>query len=248
MGREVLATVEGRPLSALPGASRGAVPGADPGPVLARDRKLPLVTALAGLFPEGGLRRGSTVVVGPGSAPGATSLVLALLSGPCAGGSWCAVVGAPDLGLVAAAQLGNDLERLAMVPAPGARWAVVTAALLEGFDVVLLRPDGQAAPPDARKLEARARERGAVLAVLGDWPGSADIHLRVASGRWRGLGDGFGYVAGRQLEVVAGGRGAASRPRRARLSLRGTSLELADPVDGEPPAVPSARSSQTRGA
>jgi hypothetical protein len=189
-------------------------------------------------------------VVGPGSSPGSMSLALALLSGPSAGGSWCAVVGAPDLGLVAAAQFGIDLERLAVVPAPGARWAVVTAALLEGFDVVLLRPDGQAAQSDARKLEARARERGAVLAVLGDWPGSADIHLRVTSGRWRGLGEGFGYLAGRQLEVVTGGRGAASRPRRARLWLRGTpfgTADLVDLVDEEPLAMSRASSTQTRG-
>ncbi|HXW79667.1 MAG TPA: hypothetical protein VEJ84_09210, partial [Acidimicrobiales bacterium] len=76
--------------------------------VLAQDCLLPLVAPLAGLFPEGGLRRGTTVLIGSSSpnssSPGATSLALAMLSGPCTGGSWCAVVGAPDLGLVAAAQ------------------------------------------------------------------------------------------------------------------------------------------------
>jgi hypothetical protein len=230
-----------------PGAALGAGLGVDLGQVLAWERTLPLVVALASLFPNGGLRRGSTVVVGPGSAPGATSLALALLGGPCAGGSWCAVVGAPDLGLVAAAQLGIDLERLAMVPSPGTRWAVVTAALLEGFDVVLLCPDVPASQSDARKLEARARERGAVLAVLGDWPGSSEIHLRVTSGRWRGLEDGSGYLAGREVEVISGGRGAASRPRRARLWLSGAPLVL---VDDEPPAVLStkARKSMAPGA
>ena len=201
MGREVLAS-------------------ATSAPVLASGRTLPLVGALAGLFPEGGLRRGSTVALGAGSFPGATSLALALLSGPCAGGSWCAVVGAADLGLVAAAQLGIDLERLALVPAPGAKWAVVTAALFEGFDVVVLCPAGPVGPSDARKLEARARERGSVLAVLGGhWPGRVDVQLAVTGGGWEGLGDGFGYLSRRDLEVVATGRGAASRPRRARLRL-----------------------------
>jgi hypothetical protein len=195
--------------------------GATPGAVMAGDRLLPLLAPLAGLFPEGGLRQGSTVVIGRGASPGAgtpgmTSLALALLSGPCAGGAWCAVVGAPDLGLVAAGQVGVDLERLAVVPSPGPKWATVTAALLEGFDVVLLRAAGQTTLSDARKLEARARERGSVLAVMGDgWPGSATVRLDVVAGRWCGLEDGCGHLWGRQIEVVASGRGAASRPRRA---------------------------------
>jgi len=173
------------------------------------------------------------VVVGQGSFPGATSLALTLLSGPSAGGSWCAVVGVPDLGLVAAAQLGVDLERLAVVPCPGPRWAVVTAALLEGFDMVFLRPGGHVSNSDARKLEARARERGSVLAVMGDgWPGTADVRLAVVAGRWRGLEDGCGYVWGHEVEVVAGGRGAATRQRRVRTWFGGRSLE---PVAAEAP-------------
>jgi len=53
---------------------------------------------------DAGLRRGS---VGPGvGAPGtgATSLVLALVAGPSASGSWVAAVGLPWLGLSAAVQ------------------------------------------------------------------------------------------------------------------------------------------------
>lgn len=190
------------------------------GTVLAQDRTLPLVTTLAGLFPEGGLRRGSTVVVARGVFPGATSLALSLLAGPSAAGSWCAVVGADDLGLVAAAQVGADLGRLALVPSPGRQWPVVTAALLEGFDVVLLRPPATVSQAEARKLEARARERGSVLTVLSArWPGAADVRLEVSGGHWRGLDIGCGYLWGAEVEVTAGGRGAASRPRRARTWL-----------------------------
>ena len=132
--------------------------------VLAEERTLPLVAALADLFPGKSLRRGSTVVVSRGAFPGATSLALALLSGPCAGGSWCAVVGAAELGLVAAAQHGLDLERLALVPSPGAQWPVVTAALLEGFDVVLVCP-----PPVSAALLPASSKPGA---ESGDrcWP------------------------------------------------------------------------------
>jgi hypothetical protein len=211
------------------------------GAILARERTLPLCAPLAGLFPEGALRRGSTVVVGQGAFPGTTSLALALLSGPSAGGSWCAVVGAPDLGLVAAAQLGLDLERLAVVPCPGPKWAVVTAALLEGFDMVLLRPGGHVSSSDARKLEARARERGSVLAVMSDgmgagWPGTADVRLGIVAGRWRGIEDGSGYLWGREVDLVSAGRGAATRQRRARTWLGGP---LPEPVDAGHPVLGS---------
>ena len=86
---------------------------------LANDRLLALPDALAPLFPGGGLRRGSTVVVQPGPAPGATTLALALVASASQTGSWCAVVGLPALGLVMAAGLGVSLERLALVPDPG---------------------------------------------------------------------------------------------------------------------------------
>jgi hypothetical protein len=211
MGRERLAPLESGALG-TPAVTSSS------GAVLAHDRLLPLAAPLAGLFPEKGLRRGSTVVIGRGTSPGMTSLALALLHGPCAGGSWCAVVGAPDIGLVAASQLGVDLGRLAVIPSPGPKWAMVTAALLEGFDVVLLRAVGPVNHSDARKLEARARERGSVLAVMGDgWPGSAAVRLGIVNGRWCGLEDGCGHLWGREVEVVASGRGAASRQQRARI-------------------------------
>src|SRR4051812_46786243 len=71
--------------------------------VLARDRSLPVLPALQALLPEG-MRRGAVMEVGAG--PGATSLALALTAGASAQGSWVAVVGAPSLGLSAAADLG----------------------------------------------------------------------------------------------------------------------------------------------
>lgn len=208
VAREALAK---KALEDLAGAGLAGIKG--------EPRLLPLATGLAKFFPEGGLRRGSTIAIAPGLCPGATSLFLALLSGPSASGSWCAAVGLPDLGLVAAAGCGIDLSRMALVPSPGPNWAAIVAALLEGFDVVALQPPGSASAADARKLEARARERGAVLAVLSSWQGHPEMRLEVTRGSWRGLGEGFGYLAGRELEVVATGRGAASRPRRGRIWL-----------------------------
>ncbi len=181
---------------------------------LAGGRMLPVLPALGGLLPGGGLRRGSTVAVA-----GSTSLALALLAGPSAAGSWCAVVGVPSLGLVAAAEVGVAIGRLALVAAPGRDWAVVVAALLDALDVVVVRvPDRAVRAADARRLAARARERGAVLVPLGRWEG-ADVRLSVATSSWVGLDGGAGHLQARLVEVVAEGRGAAARPRRARLWL-----------------------------
>ena len=182
---------------------------------LAGHRMLPVVPPLSGLLPGGGLRRGSTVAV-----TGSTSLALAVLAGSSAAGSWCAAVGLPSLGLVAAGEAGVAVARLALVPSPGGEWAAVVAALLDALDVVLVRPPERVRAADARRLTARARERGAVLVPFGRWEG-ADVRLGVAAGEWHGLGHGHGHLRARLVEVVAEGRGAAARPRRARLWLPG---------------------------
>jgi hypothetical protein len=161
------------------------------------------------VLPDGGLRRGSTV-----SVVGSTSVALQLVAAASAAGSWVAAVGVPALGAVAAAETGMVLERLALVPRPGEQWATVTAALLDALDVVLVRPPHRLRQADARKLIARARERGAVLVPLGPWDG-ADMRIEVASVRWHGLGQGDGHLQGARMEVVATGRRAAARERKA---------------------------------
>lgn len=133
---------------------------------------LEVAPAMAAVLPEGGLRRGATVVVGGGEGLGATSLVLALLALPTQRGSWCAALGLSALGAAAAEELGVDLTHLALVPAPGRQWATVAAALLDGLDVVVVRPPNLVSPPDARRLSARARNRRAALVVLASGPSS----------------------------------------------------------------------------
>ena len=182
-----------------------------------------MVEALEPLLGEAGLQRGSVVsVVGPAGS-GATSLALALVAGPSASGSWVAAVGLPWLGLSAAAEAGVNLGRLALVPAPEpAAWAGVVAALVDAFDVVLLRPERRARPADARRLTARARERGAVLVLLGPtggWREGPDVVLRIDRTRWEGLGDGHGRLRSRRVRVEATGRRRAARPRTADLDL-----------------------------
>ena len=155
---------------------------------LAREQLLAVTPELAALLPDGGLRRGSTVAVGSaGSAVGeggATTLALALAAAASAEGSWVALVGLPAVGLVAAAEQGLALERLAVVTAPPPeQWATVVAALVGAFDLVLV----PVAPPgrwgEVRRLAARARERGSVLIQLVPLDPARRAENRDAAGR-----------------------------------------------------------------
>jgi hypothetical protein len=206
-------------------AARGVLP-AGTGSRLEHEL-LPVLPALAPLLPHGALRRGSTVVVA-----GSTSLLLAVLAGPSLAGSWAAVIGLPTLGLVAAAEAGVALDRLALVPEPGREWPGVVAALLDALDVVVVAAPGRVRDGDARRLAARARQRGSVLVPFGVPAGgweAADLWLSVTGAQWHGLGTGSGHLQGRQVQVRCAGRGSAARPRHARLWL-----------PGAPPAAPAA--------
>jgi hypothetical protein len=179
------------------------------------EQALPVSAALRPLLPGAILRRGATVAV-----TGSTSLLFTLLAEASRAGSWCAAVGLPQLGLVAAAEAGIAVRRLALVPRPGTEWASVVAALLDGVDIVVTAPPGQVPARIAERLAARARQRGGVLVPVGRWPG-ADVTLEAVRGRWHGLGEGQGRLRALEMEVLAYGRGAASRTRRARLRLPG---------------------------
>ncbi|MCR6485604.1 hypothetical protein M8542_22520 [Amycolatopsis sp. OK19-0408] len=190
---------------------------------------LAVLPPLAGLLPGGGLRRGTTVAV-----RGATSLVLALLAAATRDGSWAAVTGLPELGLAAAAELGVDLERLALVPHPGAELPGVVSALVDGFDLVVLGPALVAGiqPQLARRLSGRVRNRGTVLVTAGQWPG-AELELGVSGRRWHGLTpDGYGHLRARDVVATSRGRGPAVRPRVTPLRLPGPGGAVAA---GEPP-------------
>jgi hypothetical protein len=219
---------------------------------LGADRMLPVLPMLGDLFPGRGLRRGSTVTVARGTSPGATTLMLALLAAASKLGSWCAIVGVPYLGLVAAAEMGLALERTALIPHPGAQHDKVVATLLDGFDIVVAAMPGRLSPTLRTQLAARARQHGSVLipfrghggttgqgAHPAGWPTSpaapgelqgrdwegADVALSTEGSTWHGLGRGQGRLRSRELTVVARGRGAAARPRKATLWLPGPPIE-----------------------
>jgi len=187
--------------------------------VLAGERRLAVPGPLGGVLPGGGLQRGSVVRVEGMPGAGATSLVLALLAAATAAGEWAAVVDGESLiGGLAAAEAGVALERLAVVRSvPAAVYGRVVATLLDGVAVVAAFVPRGFRPADARRLEARARERAGVLVAAGAWPGEAALRLRAEHSSWSGLGRGEGLLGERVLRVSARGRGAAVRERVAEL-------------------------------
>ena len=111
------------------------------------------------------------------------------MSRPSQDGSWCAVIGMPELGAEAAESLGVDLGRLVLVPDPGPRWLAVTATIAEVVPVVAVRPPTRAADGEVARLAARLRDRGTVLLVQGPWP-QAEAMLEVGDPEWTGVGRG----------------------------------------------------------
>jgi hypothetical protein len=196
--------------------------------VLAHERRLPVLAPLQPLFADSGLVRGRLLAT---SGPAAVSLALALGAGATQAGSWLGVLGMPELGVVAAAEVGVAPERMVFVASPSGRgtsWAEVLAALADGFDLVLVPATARLGPSDARRVQARLPSRGGVVIVVGGpGPFRADVHLDTQIARhdqiagWHGLdGDGAGWLRCRTVQVTAGGR-RGGRPRQVELWLPG---------------------------
>lgn len=184
--------------------------GSRVGPLaLAGERTLPVGEMFTGLFAEGGLIRGRTIVC-EGAA--ATSIALALVAPAIAAGGWLAMIDVPTVGLDAASEFGVPLERVVAIASgesseQAARWPDIVAAAADGFDVLLVRVPRDVSPTVMRKIVTRLRQRGAVMVVLGDpGPLTCDGRLSAQSSEWSGLGDGHGYLRHRRLVVEASGR------------------------------------------
>ena len=174
---------------------------------LAHERTLPVLDALSGLVPSGGLQRGSTLAV---EGVGATSFALALAGQAVREGSFLAVVAPPSFGLAACLDFDIPLRRVVqfVLPDDVTNWAQAVAAVVEGFDVVVLADRHHVSASQARQLIARNRERGSVLVRVGGsaWPDAADLRFDVSSPNWSGLGQGHGHLRARKVEVQVAGR------------------------------------------
>lgn len=191
--------------------------------VLAGDRVLAVPGPLGTRLPGGGVRRGTVVAVDGDPGTGATGIAFELAAAATAVGEWAVAVELDaSLGGLAAYEAGVELERFAVVRrVPPARWAAVVAALLDGISIVLAEVPAYARTGDARRLLARARERGAVLVAMGPWPVEAALRLQAAGSEWRGLHAGEGVLTRGDGRVHVDGRGVAPRERHAALARAG---------------------------
>ncbi len=174
---------------------------------------LPAVPGLPAMLPRG------TVAV----LSGARSLLLSMVAAVTAAGGNAAIVGQPDIGLLAAAEMGADLSRLAVIPDPGTDPVEVAAVLIDGMDLVVLGLGGRRVPHTrARAVVARARHKGCTLLVTdGDWQGAPTrLQARVCgyeitAGSRGTPTPGFGRISGVRLQVsgVCAGRRVIGRAR-----------------------------------
>ena len=141
---------------------------------------------------------------------GARSLSLSMVAAVTAEGGHAAIVGQPDVGLLAAVEMGADLSRIAVIPEPGADPVEVAAVLMDGMDLVVLGLGGRSVPAGrARVVVARARQKGCTLLVTGgDWQGaSTRLEARVCGYEITGAGrPGIGRISRVRLAMRARGR------------------------------------------
>jgi hypothetical protein len=141
---------------------------------------------------------------------GARSLLLRMVATVTADGGNAAIVGQPDIGLLAAVEMGADLSRLAVIPDPGSDPVEVAAVLVDGMDLVVLGLGGRRVTRTrARAVVGRARHKGCtVLVTDGDWEGaSTRLEARVCGYELTaGSRPGFGRISGVRLQISGCGR------------------------------------------
>jgi hypothetical protein len=204
--RRKMAMISGKGSGSAVSSRRAAMPSNTALP--ASESLLPIPESLTDLLPAS-LPKGTVAVLS-----GARSLSLSMVAAVTAAGGHAAIVGQPDVGLLAAVEMGADLSRLAVIPDPGGDPVEVAAVLMDGLDLVVLGLGGRSVPPTrARAVTARARQKGCTLLVTGgDWPGaSARLEAMVSGYEVTGAGSGMpmpgcGRISRVRLVTKAGGR------------------------------------------
>ncbi|MFI5719769.1 hypothetical protein [Nocardia sp. NPDC051750] len=203
------------------GCARGAAPRNTAGtlaPVTpasaVRREVLPVPPALAPLLPDRGLVKGSVV-----NYTGTGSLLAGLLAAVTGAGGHAAAIGLPRLGLLAAAEMGARLDRIAVIADAGHDPVEVAAVLLDGMELVVLGlGDTAITPARARVLTAKARGKESTLLVTnGSWP-APDLSLESRVAGYTGLGTGSGRIRSISLDIEV--RTRAGTPTRGRLAAR----------------------------
>lgn len=173
---------------------------------------LPVAKALQPIIPDGVLVRGRTVLC---SGDAAMSTALLMASAPTQAGSWLAVVGVSDFGLVSACEQGVALQRTVLVTPTSNKkdWTSTVAAVADGFDVVMLEVPREVSESDARRIQTRIQARRNVLVLVETSRHATrrsvfqpDVVLHTMTTKWDGIEHGAGYVQGRLIDVMVSGR------------------------------------------
>ncbi len=173
---------------------------------------LPVAKALQPIVPDGVLVRGRTVLC---SGDAAMSAALLTVSAATQAGSWLAIVGVSDFGLMSACEQGVALQRTVLVtPTTNKKdWTSTVAAVADGFDVVMLEVPQGVSESDARRIQTRIQARRNVLVLVETsrhaTPRSVfqpDVVLHTVTTQWDGIEHGAGYVQGRLIDVMVSGR------------------------------------------
>lgn len=223
--RRRIAEVAGR--MEIPGARRVSGGGLHSAPETLLKAPDPPIGAPEDALPEASvpgalpqlLPRGTVAVLS-----GARSLALRMVAAATAEGGHVAIVGQPEVGLLAAVEMGADLSRVAVIPYPGIDPVEVAAVLLDGLDLVVLALDGRSVPMSrARAVTARARQKGCTLLVTGgDWYGaSARLEARVCGYEMVGCGGATVPGRGRIGRVRLDTRTSSRIPRQPRIAAGG---------------------------
>lgn len=173
---------------------------------------LSVAKALQPIIPDGVLMRGRTVLC---SGDAAMSMALLVVSAATQDGSWLAVVGVSDFGLMSACEQGVALQRTVLVtPTDNKKdWTSTVAAVADGFDVMMLEVPRDVSESDARRIQTRIQARRNVLVLVETsrhtTPRSVfqpDVVLHTATTKWDGIECGAGYVQSRHIDVTVSGR------------------------------------------
>ena len=173
---------------------------------------LPVAKALQPIIPDSVLVRGRTVLC---SGDAAMSTALLLVSAATQAGSWLAIVGVSDFGVMSACEQGVALQRTVLVTPTANKkdWTSTVAAVADGFDVMMLEVPREVSESDARRIQTRIQARRNVLVLVETsrhtTPRSVfqpDVVLHTATTSWHGIEHGAGYVQGRHIDVTVSGR------------------------------------------
>ncbi len=153
----------------------------------------------------------------------AASLALSLCARASQQGSWLGVVGVSHLGISCAVEHGVALERMVFVHPPESSrdWSTTVAAVIDGFDLLIVAVPESLSVSDARRVQARLQSRRSVMIIVDTatlsqpnflnttHPFHADVVLDTTTKSWSGINNGAGYLQQRQVAIKVSGRRVA---------------------------------------